>query len=135
MSLLYHNDTIIKKEKKLTVYKFYKLDLLYITATQFQLVSHISGKILVCCLPADIRIVYRCLKSCKLCLCLLEVLSLNRDCQVSLENAVFSHRHNLYGFLNGFRCLIQRLTRFLIMKARRELHPAGCVSDLAVRYI
>ena len=29
------------------------------------------------------------------------------------KNAVFSHRHNLYGFLNGFRCLIQRLTRLL----------------------
>ena len=31
----------------------------------------------------------------------------------------------IYGFLNGFRCLIQRLTRFLIMKARREHHPTG----------
>ena len=51
------------------------------------------------------------------------------------KNGVFSPRNNLYGLLNGFRCLIQRLTRFLIMKARRELHPAGCVSDLAVRYI
>ena len=71
------------------------LDRLYITATQFQLVSHISVKIPVCCLPADIQIVYRCLKSCKLCLCLLEVLSLNRDCQVSLLLNPLSALNNL----------------------------------------
>ena len=34
MSLLYHNDTIIKKEKELTVYKFYKLGILFAVLVQ-----------------------------------------------------------------------------------------------------
>jgi len=40
-------------------------------------------------------LVYRCLKCCKLCLCLLEVLSLNRDCQVSLLLNPLSALNNL----------------------------------------
>ena len=40
-------------------------------------------------------LVYRCLKGCKLCLRLLEVLSLNRDCQVSLLLNPLSALNNL----------------------------------------
>ena len=47
------------------------------------------------CPKLNESLVYRCLKGCKLCLCLLEVLSLNRDCQVSLLLNPLSALNNL----------------------------------------
>ena len=47
------------------------------------------------CTKLNESLVYRCLKGCKLCLCLLEVLSLNRDCQVSLLLNPLSALNNL----------------------------------------
>ena len=47
------------------------------------------------CAKLNESLVYRCLKGCELCLCLLEVLSLNRDCQVSLLLNPLSALNNL----------------------------------------
>ena len=47
------------------------------------------------CTKLNESLVYRCLKGCKLCLCLLEVLSLNRDYQVSLLLNPLSALNNL----------------------------------------
>ena len=47
------------------------------------------------CPKLNESLVYRCLKGCKLCLRLLEVLSLNRDCQVSLLLNPLSALNNL----------------------------------------
>ena len=47
------------------------------------------------CPKLNESLVYRCLKGSKLCLCLLEVLSLNRDCQVSLLLNPLSALNNL----------------------------------------
>ena len=47
------------------------------------------------CPKLNESLVYRCLKGSKLCLCLLEVLSLNRDCQVSLLFNPLSALNNL----------------------------------------
>ena len=65
-------------------------------------------------------LVYRCLKGCKLCLRLLEVLSLNRDCQVSLLLNPLSALNNL--LLNNV--IVSNLA-FLSVKARRKHHPTG----------
>ena len=47
------------------------------------------------CTKLNESLVYRCLKGCKLCLRLLKVLSLNRDCQVSLLLNPLSALNNL----------------------------------------
>ena len=47
------------------------------------------------CTKLNESLVYRCLKGCKLCLCLLKVLSLNRDRQVSLLLNPLSALNNL----------------------------------------
>ena len=57
--------------------------------------SLISAKRYNLCTKLYESLVYRCLKCGKLCLCLLEVLSLNRDCQVSLLLNPLSALNNL----------------------------------------
>ena len=57
--------------------------------------SLISIKWYNVCTKLNESLVYRCLKGCKLCLCLLKVLSLNRDRQVSLLLNPLSALNNL----------------------------------------
>ena len=57
--------------------------------------SLISAKRYNLCTKLYESLVYRCLKCGKLCLCLLEVLSLNRDCQVSFLLNSLSALNNL----------------------------------------